>query len=83
MATKDQKARQRASKKAEGGRQISAQLGADEAALLDEVKAKFPGLSQKDVLVAGLRALEGRNQPTPEELVELVAAGLGVKLKGK
>lgn len=57
MATAEQKARQRAAKKAEGGRQISALLSAEEAALLDQVKAKNPHLSQKDLIVAGLEAL--------------------------
>jgi hypothetical protein len=59
MATAEQKARQRANKKAEGGRQISALLSADEAALLDKVKAANPQLSQKDLIVAGLEALSG------------------------
>jgi|GEM_PF-4484186 len=57
MSDKNQKAQQRAAKKAEGGRQISAQLSAEEAALLDRVKESNPHLSQKELIMAGLEAL--------------------------
>ena len=59
MANAEQKARQRAAAKEEGGRQISAQFTADEVALLEKVKDANPHLSQKELLIAGLEALAG------------------------
>lgn len=73
MATAKQKARQRQTRKATGGRQISASLTADEVALLDGLKSDNPELNQKELIIKALRLLAGANQPTNAELIAMVA----------
>ena len=72
MATAEQKARQRAKRKSDGGRQVSASLNGEEIALLDGLKKDHPEMSQKEIIVSALRLYRGKNQPTDDELLDML-----------
>lgn len=69
MATAEQKKRQRAKAKKAGGRQVSAQFSEDEIALLDRLKERHPGKSQRELFVAGLRALDQKPETTKADVI--------------
>lgn len=54
----------------EGGKRVSMLLKPEAAALLDKMAARYG--SQTAAVVAGLEALNGRNDLTPEQVAEWV-----------
>ena len=58
-----------AKRKAEGGRQISASLTADEIALLDKARETLGVETNKEALLTGLRLIVDRGRMTRFELL--------------